>query len=195
MTKEQTDGSSCAADSTMPATIATARHLAAKSHAVAVNAGWWHDIETGDRVERNRGELLCLIHSEISEAFDAEMARSADDKLPHRSGAEVELADTFIRVCDYAGAFGHDPIPPQLIMHRGVSWAELHSLTSDIMELERKGLAGVELALRRLTLAIFTMSDRRGFDLLGAVREKLAYNEQRADHKPENRRAAGGKKF
>lgn len=195
MKKEQTDASSRADGSTIQEKIDTARHLAAKSHAVAVNAGWWHDIETGERLERNRGELLCLIHSEISEAFDAEMARSADDKLPHRAGTEVELADTFIRVCDYAGAFGHDPIPPQLIMHRGVSWAELHSLTSDIMELERKGLSGVGFALRRLTLAIFTMADRRGFDLLGAVSEKLEYNAQRADHKPENRRAAGGKKF
>lgn len=31
--------------------------------------------------------------------------------------------------------------------------------------------------------------------LAGAVIEKLAYNQQRADHKPENRYAEGGKVF
>lgn len=32
-------------------------------------------------------------------------------------------------------------------------------------------------------------------DLGGAIAEKLAYNAQRADHKIENRRADGGKKY
>lgn len=32
-------------------------------------------------------------------------------------------------------------------------------------------------------------------DLGGAFEEKLAYNAQRADHQPENRRLAGGKKY
>jgi hypothetical protein len=31
-----------------------------------------------------------------------------DDKLPHRSMAEVELADCLIRIFDYAGAYGYD---------------------------------------------------------------------------------------
>lgn len=32
----------------------------------AANAKWWQDIDTGAPIKRNRGELLCLIHSEIS---------------------------------------------------------------------------------------------------------------------------------
>jgi hypothetical protein len=35
----------------------------------------------------------------------------------------------------------------------------------------------------------------RGFDLDGAVAEKRAYNAEREDHKPENRRKEGGKAF
>lgn len=72
------------------------------------NAHWWTDPATGKRIERNKGELLCLIHSEISECMEGERKNLMDDKLPHRRMAEVELADVLIRVFDYAGAFGYD---------------------------------------------------------------------------------------
>ena len=74
----------------------------------AANQKWWHDLETGERLERNKGELLCLIHSEVSEAMEGERKNLMDDKLPHRRMAEVELADTLIRIFDYAGGFGYD---------------------------------------------------------------------------------------
>lgn len=72
------------------------------------NEKWWHDINTGKFIERNKGELLCLIHSEISECMEGERKNLMDDKLPHRKMAEVELVDTLIRIFDYAGAFGYD---------------------------------------------------------------------------------------
>lgn len=74
----------------------------------ADNIKWWIDPETGERIERNKGELLCLIHSEISEAMEGERKNLMDDKLPHRRMAEVELVDALIRIFDYAGAFGYD---------------------------------------------------------------------------------------
>ncbi len=79
---------------------------AAEAH--AANAKWWQDIHTGQRLDRNKGELLCLIHSEISEAMEGERKNLMDDKLPHRRMAEVELVDALIRIFDYAGAFGYD---------------------------------------------------------------------------------------
>jgi NTP pyrophosphatase (non-canonical NTP hydrolase) len=72
------------------------------------NAQWWHDITTGERIERNKGELICLMHSELSEAMEGERKGLMDDKLPHRKMAEVELVDTLIRIFDYAGAYGYD---------------------------------------------------------------------------------------
>lgn len=72
------------------------------------NAKWWQNPATGERIERNKGELLCLIHSEISEAMEGERKNLMDDKLPHRRMAEVELVDAIIRIFDYAGAFGYD---------------------------------------------------------------------------------------
>lgn len=74
----------------------------------AANAKWWQNVETGERIERNKGELLCLIHSEISEAMEGERKDLMDDKLPHRRMAEVELVDAMVRIFDYAGAFGYD---------------------------------------------------------------------------------------
>lgn len=71
------------------------------------NYQWWHDAD-GNRLDRNKGELLCLIHSEVSEAMEGERKGLMDDKLPHRPMAEVELVDALIRIFDYASAFGYD---------------------------------------------------------------------------------------
>ena len=74
----------------------------------ADNQHWWHDPVTGIQLDRNKGELLCLMHSEISECMEGERKGLMDDHLPHRRMAEVELADVLIRIFDYAGAFGYD---------------------------------------------------------------------------------------
>lgn len=72
------------------------------------NIKWWQNIETGQPIKRNKGELLALIHSEISEALEGERKDLMDDKLPHRKMAEVELVDAIIRILDYAAGFGYD---------------------------------------------------------------------------------------
>jgi NTP pyrophosphatase (non-canonical NTP hydrolase) len=72
------------------------------------NIKWWQDINTGKPVVRNKGELLAMIHSEISEALEGERKNLMDDKLPHRRMAEVEMADAIIRIMDYCGGFGYD---------------------------------------------------------------------------------------
>lgn len=74
----------------------------------AANIKWWQDPATSQPIQRNKGELLALIHSEISEALEGERKDLMDDKLPHRKMAEVELADAIIRILDYAGGFGYD---------------------------------------------------------------------------------------
>ena len=93
--------------------------LASICHAASFDAGWWRDPKTGMdlRQEAREGtrfgkalvaEKLCLIHSEVSEAMEGARKSLPDDKLPHRSMIEVELADAIIRIGDLAGALGLD---------------------------------------------------------------------------------------
>ena len=108
-------------------------------HKSCVQAGWYTDLDTGKPITRNFGEVIALMHSELSETLEGWRKNQMDSHLPDRPAVEVELADVIIRVLDTAGA----------------------------MKL----------------------------DLAGALRDKFAYNQTRADHAIENRRKAGGKKI
>ena len=68
-----------------------------------VEKGWFTNILTGEPLNRNIPEMLCLIHSEISEAMEGFRKDLMDDHLPHRKMEEVELADAIIRILDLAG--------------------------------------------------------------------------------------------
>lgn len=98
---------------------AAGNFLAEICHAASHGAGWWNDPKTGMdlRQEARDGtrfgkalvaEKLCLIHSEVSEAMEGARKNLPDDKLPHRSMIEVELADAIIRIGDLAGALDLD---------------------------------------------------------------------------------------
>lgn len=73
-----------------------------------VAMGWYTDPATGLRKERNVGELLMLIVSEVAEGMEGYRKNLADDKLPHRSMLEVEMADAVIRIADLCGYLGLD---------------------------------------------------------------------------------------
>lgn len=77
--------------------------LTEQCHGPAVRGGWWTDLQTGLPKDRNIGELLCLVHSEVSEAMEGARKNRMDDHLPHRPQIEVELADAIIRIFDIAG--------------------------------------------------------------------------------------------
>lgn len=170
--------------------------LAREIHQSNIDAGWWK-VADGITQPRNIGELLCLVHSEISEADSGDLM---DDKLPHRKMFEVELGDASIRVLDILGYYSTDvdairyavAVPTTrdeaiLLMHRTVSAA---------MEGFRKGNTerGTRELVKLLGVIHYTAL-REGCDLSGAIAEKRRFNAVRSDHKPENRAAAGGKRF
>ncbi|WP_204352840.1 hypothetical protein [Salinicola peritrichatus] len=79
----------------------------------------------------------------------------------------------------------------------------IHSEISEAMEGHRKGLMDdklphremVEVELADAVIRIYDLAGRAGYDIIGAMVEKLEYNARRADHKPENRIKAGGKAY
>lgn len=67
-------------------------------HNNALSKGWW------DAPERSTAECIALMHSELSEALEADRhGNPSDDKIPAYSGLEAELADVVIRIMDFAG--------------------------------------------------------------------------------------------
>lgn len=81
--------------------------------------------------------------------------------------------------------------------------ALMHSELSEALEGLRKGLMddklphrpNAEVELADAVIRILDWAGAMGYDIAGAIEDKLAFNASREDHKLENRQAAGGKKF
>lgn len=73
-----------------------------------IHDNWWRNPKTGRKIKRNQGELIALMHSELSEALEGLRKNLMDTKLKHRKMVDVELVDCLIRILDFAGEYGID---------------------------------------------------------------------------------------
>ena len=74
------------------------KSMACKMYIIAKEHGFWDE-------EVEFGTKIALMHSELSEALEADRhGNPASEKIPGYSQIEEELADTVIRILDYAGA-------------------------------------------------------------------------------------------
>lgn len=93
-----------------------------------------------------------------------------------------------------------------LIENKSIVPEKLMLIVSEVaesMEGFRKGLMDdklphrkmIEVELADAVIRIGDLCEALGLDLQGAIEEKMAFNSVRPDHKIENRKAEGGKKF
>lgn len=105
--------------------------ISSSAHAVNVHNGWWENEDAkwiqdmlgsyrfnpmdAERLgniasnleKRNDGELMVLMHSEVSEALEAvRHGNPPSDHIPEFSGTEEEMADVVIRIMDYSAKRG-----------------------------------------------------------------------------------------
>jgi NTP pyrophosphatase (non-canonical NTP hydrolase) len=69
--------------------------LCERAYSNASAHGFWDD-------ERNKGEMIALMHSELSEMLEGVRKPGPDSHCPEYTSEEIELADLFIRAFDYA---------------------------------------------------------------------------------------------
>lgn len=180
--------------------------LCREIHADNVTAGWWTDLISGESLvgKRNVGEMLMLSVTELSEAADGIDLR-ADDKLPDRCMFDVEIADYVIRLLDQIGSeVAQGAAMPKFwdqcsSPYRRFSWSDqlvmLVQQSARAMEHHRKSrISDYVQAMADGVTTAFAIADANGINLAEVIAEKRAFNATRADHKPENRRAADGKK-
>ena len=81
----------------------TIRELQQAAHALAVTKGWYD-------TERAPLELLCLVHSELSEACECFRNNTPGTYTSHGKpeGFAIELADAVIRIADMCEYLGVD---------------------------------------------------------------------------------------
>lgn len=80
----------------------------------ARQSGWYVDPITKQPIERNIGEVIALMHSELSEALEEwrkhnclnDVYYNHGDKPDKPEGFGIELADCVIRILDTAEAHG-----------------------------------------------------------------------------------------
>jgi NTP pyrophosphatase (non-canonical NTP hydrolase) len=86
-------------------------------------------------------------------------------------------------------------IPEKLMLIVSEVAEAMEGARKDLMDDKLPHRKMLEVELADALIRIFDLAGFLKLDLAGATVEKLAFNQQRADHKVENRTAEGGKKF
>lgn len=153
--------------------------LGRKAHTTAVEHGFWGD--PVDVPSRNVGEMLALVHSEVSEALEAYRTTGLqdgyemkwDDKRPDDDSPYSLLRREFRDVQDLAGL---NPTPDGEV-NPIYAWVAEHRRT--LVDLGVLKPIGYTSEMADAIIRIVEMCYAQGLNLDAAVRDKMAYNETR----------------
>lgn len=141
-------------------------NLVSVAHGVAKESGWWN----------RKGA-----------------AAKAHELRTDRSKA-CEYSNEMLDLLDEVADAERNPLELLALCHSELSEA-LEGIRKDQMDDKLPHRKMFEVELADTLLRIFDIAGGFNLDLGGALAEKLAFNTSRADHKPENREKAGGKKY
>ena len=177
------------------------RDLQKEAHAIAKEHGWWDE-------ERTFGDLIALVHSELSEALEAyretgwpwlKVNEWRCDVHGKPMGVASELADVVIRVADMAEWYGVDLQTTYDIEEQGLGewkpdthlrtfgdWiARAHECLSDAMKPNIDRIRGRVTGFSEwtdLVVLVFLLEEMAahyGIDLDAAIEAKMEYNRTR----------------
>ena len=176
--------------------------LQKEAHAIAKDHGWWDE-------ERSFGDLIALVHSELSEALEwyrtwggvrlgSNPPESMTNNLGQPIGVASELADVVIRVADMAEWYGVVLSEIRVINWEMPQWVRsfgdwitaLHSSVHMIMFVASAELYNDPSAhipggrdwgteLRDTIGRVYLMAAHYGIDLDAAIEAKMEYNRTR----------------
>ena len=136
-------------------------------HGLAAQAGWWDDTDE----QKQAADLLIKHHEEPG----------------HLSPQVVDLLRGIAEK-------PRDMNTQLLLIHSEISEA-MEGVRKNLMDDKLPHRKMVEVELADAIVRILDMAGGHGLDVAGALVEKVIFNISRADHQPENRAKADGKKF
>ena len=167
------------------------RDLQREAHAIAKEHGWWDE-------ERTFGDLIALVHSELSEALEAyrswgdiqaHIERKINGDVGLSFGVPSELADVVIRVADMAEHHGVDlsnlPVSRHywedhspITLNADCSFGDWICIIHRIVASTSWRISGLSV-LARVVRAVQQMVAHYAIDLDAAIEAKMEYNRTR----------------